>query len=44
VALPPIAACLERHLYRYAVHADLIHNVRIGREGLSYASLQIARR
>jgi glycosyltransferase involved in cell wall biosynthesis len=44
VALPPIAACLERYLRPYAVNADLIHNVRIGREGLSYASFQAARR
>jgi glycosyltransferase involved in cell wall biosynthesis len=44
VALPPIAACLERHLYSYVVQADLVHSVRIGREGLSYASLHAARR
>jgi glycosyltransferase involved in cell wall biosynthesis len=43
VALPPIATCFERHLEAYAREADLIHNVRIGREGLSYASLQVAR-
>jgi glycosyltransferase involved in cell wall biosynthesis len=44
VALPPIAACLERSLYPYASAADLVHNMRIGREGLSYASYQVARR
>jgi len=44
MALPSIAACLERHLYPYATQADLVHNVRIGREGLSYASLHVARR
>jgi glycosyltransferase involved in cell wall biosynthesis len=44
VALPPIAACLERHLYLYAAQSDLVHNVRIGREALSYASLHVARR
>lgn len=43
VALPAIASCLETHLHPYAEKADLIHNVRIGREGLSYASLQTAR-
>ncbi|UBF24689.1 glycosyltransferase family 4 protein [Kovacikia minuta CCNUW1] len=43
VALPPIAHCLAQHLSPYATQADLIHNVRIGREGLSYASLQVAR-
>ncbi len=42
VALPPIATCLERHLYPYAKDADLVHNVRAGREGLSYASWQVA--
>ncbi len=44
LALPPIAACLERHLEPYAARANLVHNVRIGREGLSFASLQAARR
>lgn len=44
LALPPIAACLEKHLFAYATNADLVHNVRIGREGLSYASYQVARR
>ena len=42
VALPAIAACLEKHLHPYA-NVDLIHNVRFGREGLSYASLKAAR-
>jgi glycosyltransferase involved in cell wall biosynthesis len=44
VALPPIAACLEPHLYLYAAQSDLVHNIRIGREALSYASLHVARR
>ncbi|MGA7935856.1 MAG: glycosyltransferase family 4 protein [Kovacikia sp.] len=44
VALPPIADCLAHHLSPYASQANLIHNVRIGREGLSYASLQVARK
>jgi glycosyltransferase involved in cell wall biosynthesis len=44
IALPRIAACLARHLTPYAEHADLMHNARIGREGISYASLQVARR
>jgi glycosyltransferase involved in cell wall biosynthesis len=44
LALPPIAACLERHLDLYTTQADLVHNVRIGREALSYASFQVARR
>jgi glycosyltransferase involved in cell wall biosynthesis len=43
VALPPIAVCLEKKLYSYAAQADLVHNVRIGREALSYASFQVAR-
>lgn len=44
VALPPIAELLETHLTPFARPADVIHNVRIGREGLSYASLQAARK
>lgn len=43
-ALPKIASCIEKYLHPYAKKADLIHNVRIGREGLSYASFQAARR
>ena len=42
-ALPPIAAALERHLLPYAAGADLVHNVRIGREGISLAALNTAR-
>jgi len=44
VALPAIAKTISQHLHPYAEQADLIHNVRIGREGLSYASQQIARK
>jgi glycosyltransferase involved in cell wall biosynthesis len=44
VALPPIANRLERCLQPFADQADVIHNVRIGREGLSVASWQAARR
>lgn len=44
VALNGISPVLEQHINNVAQAADLIHNVRIGREGLSYASLQIARR
>jgi glycosyltransferase involved in cell wall biosynthesis len=39
----PIASCIGKHLRPYAQKADLIHNVRLGREGLSYASYDIAR-
>ena len=42
-ALPSIADCLCKKLQSYAKEADLIHNMRIGREGLSYASLKAAR-
>lgn len=42
-ALPPIADCIKQHLMPYAKWAELIHHVRIGREGLSYASLRAAR-
>ena len=44
LALPPIATCISRYLDQYAQSADLIHNVRIGREGLSYASYQLAKK
>ena len=44
VALPQIATLLETHLTPYAQTADLVHNVRIGREGLSAASFRAARR
>lgn len=44
VALPPIADCIERQLRPFAEKADLVHNVRIGREGLSYASFRSARK
>ncbi len=44
VALPPIAAAIGRHLAPFAARADLIHNVRIGREGLSQASFDLARK
>ncbi|NEQ33938.1 MAG: glycosyltransferase family 4 protein [Leptolyngbya sp. SIO4C5] len=43
LALPPIANCIANHLDSYAQSADLIHNVRMGREGISYASLRAAR-
>jgi glycosyltransferase involved in cell wall biosynthesis len=43
MALPRIAASVERQLQPYAAKADLLHNVRIGREGLTRASLQAAR-
>lgn len=43
LALPKISACIKELLHPYATQADLVHNVRIGREGLSYASFQVAR-
>jgi starch synthase len=39
----PIAVVIEKHLRPYAETANLVHNVRIGREGLSYASYKVAR-
>jgi glycosyltransferase involved in cell wall biosynthesis len=42
--LPSIARLLAKKIDRYAQSVDLIHNVRIGREGLSFASLQVARK
>ena len=44
VALPPIAKCIGKYLDSYAQSADLIHNIRIGREGLSYASYHTAKK
>ena len=43
LALPPIVTCLKQYIHPYAAQADIIHNVRIGREGLSYASFELAR-
>lgn len=39
----PIAAIIERHLRAFTGMVDLVHHVRIGREGLSYASYKTAR-
>ncbi len=44
LALPRIAAALVAEIAPWAEAADLIHNCRIGREGISYASFQVARR
>lgn len=41
--LPLLSKSFESKLKDYAKSIDLVHNVRIGREGLSYASLQVAR-
>ncbi len=43
-ALPGIARILERRLAPLCGQPDIIHNGRIGREGLSYASWRLARR
>lgn len=43
VSLPPIAAALRRHLEPLAHDVAIVHNIRIGREGLSQASLDLAR-
>jgi glycosyltransferase involved in cell wall biosynthesis len=42
VALPPIAGVIAKPLADLSRQSDLIHNVRIGREGLTYASWQVA--
>ncbi|PSN11551.1 glycosyltransferase family 1 protein [filamentous cyanobacterium CCT1] len=42
-ALPPIAQVIAKPIAALAHASDLIHNVRIGREGLTYASHQVAR-
>jgi glycosyltransferase involved in cell wall biosynthesis len=43
LALPPIASNIVDLLEPSAMQADLIHNVRVGREGLSWASFNLAR-
>ncbi len=43
-ALRRIAGALAEPLERSAGEADLVHNVRIGREALTEASLRLARR
>ncbi len=43
-ALPKIAGYMEKFLEPYLAYTDLIHNVRIGREVLSYASFYAARK
>lgn len=43
-ALPHIAQNIYRRILPYAHQADLIHNMRIGREGISFASLKAARK
>jgi glycosyltransferase involved in cell wall biosynthesis len=42
-ALPPMGEAIAKSIRPLAQNSDLIHNVRIGREGLTYASLQVAR-
>lgn len=42
-SLDRIAAALAVEIAPWAAQADLIHNCRIGREGLSYASFKVAR-
>jgi glycosyltransferase involved in cell wall biosynthesis len=42
-AIGRISDLLRRHLERLAPNPDLIHNSRVGREPLSYASLKLAR-
>ena len=44
IALPVIASTIEKHLIAHAETANLIHNVRIGRAGMTAASLKAARR
>ena len=43
IVLPVIASTIEKHLTAHAKTANLIHNVRIGRAGMTAASLQAAR-
>ena len=44
LALPYLSTITRAHIEPFTYSANLIHNVRVGREPLSLASLQIARR
>lgn len=44
IALAGMSPVLEQHINSITQDASLIHNMRIGREGLSYASLCVARK
>lgn len=44
LSVPNIGRLIQRQLSNYSAKADLIHNVRIGREPLSYASMVEARK
>lgn len=43
-ALPPIANTISSLLQQSVAQSDLIHNVRMGREGLSWGSFNLARK
>jgi glycosyltransferase involved in cell wall biosynthesis len=43
-AINRISNLLASKIERYAGEPDLVHNARVGREGLSYASLKVARK
>lgn len=42
--IPPIARLIEGHLHELEDDLDVVHNMRIGREPLSFASLYLARK
>ncbi|WP_008313463.1 glycosyltransferase family 4 protein [Leptolyngbya sp. PCC 6406] len=42
LALPPVVKLIARHLQPFIHKADVLHNVRIGREGISVASWKVA--
>jgi len=44
LAVEQLSRILESQLNTFAQHAELIHNVRIGREVLSYTSLKLAKK
>ena len=44
LALPYLSAITRTHFASFASSANLVHNVRVGREPLSLASLQVAQR
>ena len=44
LAIDALSESLFRQIAQHIKPADLVHNVRMGREGLSYASLKLARK
>jgi hypothetical protein len=44
LSIPILAGNLERHILNFATGSDMVHNFRIGREPISFASFNAARK